>query len=349
MNFIMSIIIVSLLVGVPLLKFIEKETIKRNTGENILIEIKEKTYKRKLMFYILFAIILLFVIRTEEVTLYLAVMKILFIVGLYFAEEQLKTRIYVTNQSVYMVTRFRKKQFIRLQRFKKSQLYRIDLVPNQAGIYRLYFNGAKNYLTTLDVNIHKKDDIMLFRALVKKNLDIYINEPVEIQTPHHIKQETVQEVDPLTKYFLVAIGLLSLFAVAQTTIFLDGPAFFSEVFTAVVAIQFIPFILYLMTYVFMRTSKLSETMPFTHKSLKELSFLYLLGSAVLPFIILLNHGMAEGTRYLTVHLIGVFLFTFVLVIAWCVGKITKYAREKNVLRTVERILMKLPKRKKKNA
>lgn len=349
MNFIMSVIIVSLLVGVPLLKFIEKETIKRNTGEKILIEIKEKTNIRKLILYFLFAIILLFVIRTEEVTLYLAISKILFIVALYFAEEQLKTRIYLTNQSVYMVTRFRKKQLTRLQRFRRSQLYRIDMIPNQPGIYRLYFNGQNNYLNTLDVTIYKKDDLQLFRALVKKNLDIYINEPVDIQTPHQHTREEIMAMDTLTKYFLLAVGILSAFALLKTTLFLDGPAVFSEVLTAVIAIQFVPFLLYLMTYVFIQTAQLTDRFQLVKKSVKELSFLYLIGSAVLPFIILLNHGMAEGTRYLIVHLIGVFLFTFTLILAWCIGKITKYAREKQVLKILEQLLMKIPRKQKKSA
>ena len=349
MNFIMSAILASLFVGVPLLKFIEKRIIQRNTGETVLMEIKEKTKKRKILLYVLFAALVLFVIRTEEVSLYLAITKILFIVALYFAEEQLKARIYLTNRHVYMVTRFRKRQITRMERFKKGQLYRIDLLPNQKEIYRMYFNGEKNYLNTLDVTITEKDELVLFRELMKENLDLYINEPVHIQVPYKAHQQNTNFIDPLTKYFLLATGVLSVFAVAKTTIFLDGSAVLSEVVTATIAIQFVPFLLYLAAYVYIRTAKLSERFQLLKKSVKEFSFLYLIGSAVLPFIVLLNHGMAGGSRYLIVHLIGVFLFTFILISAWCLGKITNYLREKNVLALVERIIVSIQKRQKKSA
>jgi hypothetical protein len=330
-NFFMSIMVLLLIIGIPLLKRTERSMIKKGTGETIQIEIKEKTNKLKVFMYILVAIVVLFVLKTEEVTLYLATMKLFFIVGLYFAEESLKTKIYLTNKGLYLVGRLKEKRLISMKQFSKSQLYRIDHMPKHKGVYRLYFNGNNNFLNTMDVKFQNKDDIALFRDLLNKNMGVYINEPVEIESLNvNPKRTELAAMSKLNLYFLISMTAFALFAVGKETIFSEeGFGGFSQLVASVVAMQFIPMVAYLAAYVFLKVSGMVSHIKDQYLSKRELFFLYVVGATTLPFVVLMNHGETDGTRFLTVHLLGLFLIGLLMISAWVVGKITKHVQRKN--------------------
>lgn len=307
------------------MKRMEKEIIKQSTGENIILEVQEKTSKLKVLMYILLAAILLFAIHPTEVTLLMALLKIFFIIGVYAAEESLKTKLYFSGQGVYMVERFKNKRLIGVRQFKKTQLYRIDLLENQPGVYRLYFNGKKDFVTNLDVKMTKRDDILLFRKMMKKNLEVYINEPLEIE--EHIFRRVEEEatvISKLNKYFAWGIVFFVLFALAKETIFADGQLrSFVQIMAAVIAWQFIPFLLYIISYVYLTVSGKVRDTKDTKVPFRTLFLIYVIGSTTFPFIVLMNHAVIDGTRFATVHLLGLFLIGLCLVVAWMIGKIAK--------------------------
>lgn len=307
------------------MKRMEKGIIKQSTGETIILEVQEKTSRLKVLMYILLAAVLLFALFPTEVTLYSAILKVIFIIGIYTAEESLRTKLYFSSQGVYMVERFKNKRLVGVRQFKKTQLYRIDLLENQAGVYRLYFNGKKNFVTNLDVKMTKRDDILLFRKMMKKNLEVYINEPLEIE--EHIFRRAEEEttvMNKLNKYFSWGVVFFVLFALSRETIFADGQLrSFGQIMAAVIAWQFVPFVSYMVGYVYLKGTGKIQKSKASKMSARELFLLYILGGTTFPFIILMNHTATEGARFVTVHLLGLFLIGLFMVLAWVVGKMAK--------------------------
>lgn len=339
-SILMTILVLLMFGGIPLLHFLEKRTIRKQTGEKILIEVKEKTKKMKVALYIVFAALVLFVLRAEEVTFYLGTLKVMFIVGVYFMEAKMKTRLYLTEKGIYMVERLRNKQFIHMVKFKKGQVYKIDLVPNLKGVYRLYFSGTDQYATTLDIKFSKKEEVAQFRKVTKEHFELYINEPFVLESyGPTLKQPRRLAVDRLTKGFLwIAFLFVGIALIKESAYPSDGMEGLERILTAIVALQFIPFLVYLFSYIFMQVSGKYKMLNFSKLKKRHVFLLYMIGSALLPFVVLLNHGQVDGTRYIIVHLLGIFMIGLAMVTAWLLGKTVKIAQDKHLGERVNRMI-----------
>lgn len=339
MNLLLTALVLLMFIGVPAIRYFEKKSIENKTGERIALDLKEQTSMWKVTVYALLAVIVLFVLKPGEVTLFTGVMKLLFIVGLFVTEGQLRTSMYLTEKHAYLVSRMSQKRFIRLHQFRKGQIYKIDSIPKKKGAYRLSFSGEKNYTKTKDILLSNKEDVYVFRHLVKKTLDLYINEPIEIEN-HIVRDEHAPSgpMDTLQRYFYLLSLLFIGIALVKEWMFAESSDM-SSVLATIVAFQFVPISVYLIAYVFIHASGGQGLQKSKKISFKQGMFWYAVGSSTLPFVVLMNHGITNGERFMVVHLIGFAIITLLCISSWIVGKLTKFTVEKNILGHLENFLV----------
>lgn len=308
--------------GVPFLKHLERKAATKNKDEVVFLELKEKTTRLRIASYIVFVGIIIFAIRPVEVDLYLALTKILFILGLYSIENMMRTKFYVTNEKVYYTTRFKKKAFIKVTSFKSNEIFRIDS-QNKKGHFKMFYYDEKQNVKNMTVQIEKRYEIESFKKKMKAHMNVTVPELMLEENELKPKKELIKK-DKVTKSFVISSMLLFVYGLINVLFvkeFNINP--FQQSVAFIIALQSLPFILYYFTYNYINKKKKNEKTHLIPLSKKEHSLVFVIGSSTLPFITIMNHGMVDGTRFLYVQLIGFGLFLFLNLLGKVVGFIAR--------------------------
>lgn len=338
MNYLITIIVAILLLGVPLIKILERELIKRITGETILCEIKRKGNRRNILLYILFALPIFIFLSPEKVTFFIAIMKILFFPSLYMAVKQLETKLYLTDKALYSVKRFRNKELITLKKFKKNELYRIDYVHEKENTYRLYVDKGKGNIENIDIYLPQQNQIRLFREMMRKNLGVYINEPVEMNELLKIREQKESgKLDSLSKKFFILMIIVAIIGFIKGSFFIEDEKTFRKTLSLIISLEYIPTLFFLSSYSYLKGLKKKE---FNQKKIK-LAGLIILGSMTLPFAILMKHEHMSDQRFLEAQFIGITMILILMGIFWFAGNIKKISIDYNWKERIEQVFIKL--------
>ena len=152
MNIFLTTMVIIMFVIVPMLKLNEKKHIEKMTKDNIMLEIKEDVNIKNSFVYIIIGLIILFCLPIGEHGLYMTFLKVMTVIGLYFMEEEMRTRYYLGNKGIYEIKRFKNKSLMNLRRLSQNEVFRISAVPNKDLIYRIYFHTqTQQAATTKDI------------------------------------------------------------------------------------------------------------------------------------------------------------------------------------------------------
>lgn len=321
---------------IPFVRFIERKEIKNITNEAILIELKEQTSNFKMGLFVLLGSVIIFLIKPTNVDIYTVIMKLMMIISIFSLEEVLKRKVFVTKNNILYVERLKNKTFTKILNITEK-IYDIGLYKSKDGNYQIAYKGEDNFANIVVVATTKTEEAMLFKRVIKKQQNIQIEDGYHLKKIEKKTEESklAKEIrrwenrrnalDHLTRFMIWGIFILTAYSLINT---FENPrediSMVQQVLTTILAIQFIPFSLYIFSYFFLKTSGLAKVAKFISITTKDILMIFLLGSFSLQFYTLKNEVIIEGTRHVTITIIGMSIFAFLIITGWLAGILTKF-------------------------
>lgn len=340
MSVFLTVAVLIMFVLVPILKLNEKKYIERITKDAINLEIKEDTKLKTSVIYIVLGVLVVFCTPFGQQGLLVGILKILTVVGLYFMEEEMRTRYYLGEKGIYEITRFKGK-LMNLRRVRNDEILKVTPVKDRELIYKIHFQETnQNKNQSINIRIEDHEDLEILKNTFEKNLSLFVERPQK-ENEQKANQRSKEEnqynfVNKVISKLLVATFII----VAIKEIFIVDYSSIMQFVNQQLAWLYIPMTLYLLVMTYLRTR-----FSVVKKSKKDFFTITAVTMTLLPLVTVAINGPIEGERFIVVQIIGLGLTSAIMFIGYLFAKMVNKVAEKNILGNMENMLDKANKEK----
>lgn len=320
---------------------IEKKEIKKLIkGEKIVSIISEKTSDEKILTYIVICFLFIFIIQPTNITPMLLIVKILFLMSFYFIDQLVKNKMYLTEENIYITTKFENKKIFEIIELQEEVLEQIETIENKKGEYNIYLELEKKKFN-IRIKINNDEEIIHFKHLVYQNtsLDLTDEFTYEVKEKEEPKSNFEKELLKLETQGN-GIDYLTYSFVLLTVISIVGGLYYStqiggemepwkKAISMMFAVQTIPVAIYLFSFFFMISIGRVKKSNKVKLTTKEIIFISILGINTLPVGYTLMTDGIQHLQLLLVQMISLGVFVGIIATGWTFGKIAKLWIPKN--------------------
>lgn len=308
-------------------KRLEKSSIQiQPHKEHQIMSVKERVPLWKIGIFMVLSAIIFFGIQPQTMTVSMTFFKMGLVCAIFFLDSIMKTKLYVTNQHIYLIERFRNRRFVNAKELNTDNIYKVEASRHYEGVYYLYYFGVENATNQLTLHIPKAEERHLFKQLLKDRMNIVIFNEQEHESLRTFKTRP-SGIDVFSKFFIWLAFLVVLGAIIQamktTNTNLTTP---ETVISYLMASLAIPLSLYFFSYFFLLTNGITQKM--TVVGSKTVVFFLTVASFTWPFYQLLTTGAQTKEAFFATQLQGLLFFGCLIFSGLTLGMIAKAWREK---------------------
>lgn len=336
MGVFLTALVFIMFVLIPMVKMNEKKYIERKTRDEIILEVKADTNIKKSLPYLIIGFVVLFCLPIGEHGLFITFMKIMTILGLYFTEEELRTKFYMGNNGIYEIHRFKNGSLMSLKRVMSDEIFRITPVANKDLNYKIHYHKLdQKDERTVNIRLEDREDLEILKDGLERTLGLFIEKPKE-ETERMIetKEKELKIYKRINGWVIKTLVLLAVLIVVKE-MFIAEYTSVKTILTGIMALSYIPLVLYLMAMMFAR-----KQFRVLNKSRKDYFVILMITSTLLPVTTIGINGMIEAQRFIIVHIISIGIISALLLATFGASKLVSSLRSQNIGDKMESILNK---------